>query len=307
MMDLPFQPIMAQPLPWSVRPYPRETVRSYMERLASANAVPVHRLLTPSYWIPTALPLPGLLALLGGQDPQILERALSDLHRRTELTAPPLLERDTVWACRRCTIRAGCLQRVRIRPTAPFDQVCTRHQLWIGRGIESTSQQFDLTPQPHVVHAQRRCHRLIRRRGRSTTAKAIQETYPFVRNLLRSGGALSRRIPRLRAASGSPRWNVAPSWNPQLSATVYPHAVELTALLTSVHWRRLILSNDGAQIELFMSEFHRRLPLGPPSRTTRRLGWTHQLKEIADLIETTGRRTGEQSIDASRPHPDPPT
>jgi hypothetical protein len=291
---LPFAPVLAKPLPWTVRPFHRETTRSYLERLAAANWVPAHRLITPSHWIPTSLSLPELVALLSGHDQEALERALPDLARRPQLDLPPMLEKDTAWACRRCAAQTGSRRPIRVWSHRPPSQVCPRHRIWIGQGVDTIGQQFDVAHLPRIGQAQIRFDRLSRRRGRSTTAKAFERSYPFVRSLAKSAGRLQERHPQVRRFSGSPRWDAGPPWTPQRSAALYPDVVELTALLTSPHWRHRILSPLEAETSRFMAEFQTRLPIGPPLRTTRLRGWTSRLVNIAEEVERTARRTGEQ-------------
>jgi hypothetical protein len=294
---LPFGPVLIHRLHRTVKPFHRETVRSYLERLAVINKVPVRCLIRPSHWVTTSLNLPELLAVLCGRPLEDLHLAFPELAMRVKAELPAAEPSGSAWACRRCAARTGLDHPVRIWLAGENTQLCIRHKLWTGQGVQSPRNQFDLAHLPHVVEAQIRYDKLARRRGTRTSEKALHLCRRFVRKLANSGGGLATTDPRLRRYIGSDAWERETQYSPLRCAASFPYEGEAVALLTSLHWRSRILSHDEQDRASFMTEFHRHIPLGPPSRTTRELGWTRQLAEIAEEVERTGRRTGEQSID----------
>ena len=67
--------------------------------------------------------------------------------------------RDSTWPARSPT---GWNSPAQVWASAHED-VCPRHNLWIGNGVFAPEQQLDLTRTPDVIRAQRRYGRLRRR------------------------------------------------------------------------------------------------------------------------------------------------
>ncbi|WP_326722241.1 hypothetical protein OHT59_25385 [Streptomyces sp. NBC_00243] len=69
------------------------------------------------------------------------------------------------WACRRCVVtRTGSTLPAQIWVSL-HDNVCLRHNLWVGKNVFAPEQQLDPSRTPDVIRAQRRYWRLRRRYG----------------------------------------------------------------------------------------------------------------------------------------------
>jgi hypothetical protein len=152
-----------RPLPVPVRPAGRETIGSFITRLAHANCLRIPHLLaltaisgtrdfTPATddtrgW---SQPTPGRIATLAGRPLPDLAAAIPLLATMTPATSPPLR------ACGRCTAAKNITGMVIIR-ARPGDYLCTRHQQWL-RG----PRRPGLAALPEVTAAQRRHDRHTR-------------------------------------------------------------------------------------------------------------------------------------------------
>jgi hypothetical protein len=144
-------------LPVAVRPAGRETIGSFMTRLARANSLRIPHLLalaaisgtrdfTPATddtrgW---SRPTPERIATLAGRPLPALAAAIPLLATMTPATSPPLR------ACGRCTAAKNINGMVIIR-ARPGDYLCTRHQQWL-RGPHRPG----LAALPEVIAAQHR-------------------------------------------------------------------------------------------------------------------------------------------------------
>jgi hypothetical protein len=147
-----------RPLPVNVPLVRAVTIDSYLARLAAAN-----HLSLPDFRAHLGLPptrngrvdLNRLLVMTGHQ----LDR-LSDMMvgagpwpGRTRVSPLPASRP----ACRRCTTARG-IQGDVYRVSTDL-RVCRPHRRWLGSLGDPHSEQYDLSPLPDVVHAQRRQHR----------------------------------------------------------------------------------------------------------------------------------------------------
>jgi hypothetical protein len=162
-------------LPVPVRPVGRETIGSFMTRLARANSLRIPHLLalaaisgtrdfTPATddtrgW---SQPTPERIAALAGRPLPALAAAIPLLATMTPATSPPLR------ACGRCTAAKNINGMVIIR-ARPGDYLCTRHQQWL-RG----PRRPGLAALPEVTAAQRRHDKHAQDLPDAGTARAYQ-------------------------------------------------------------------------------------------------------------------------------------
>lgn len=91
-------------------------------------------------------------------------------------TAAPTPDHVLRWACRRCVVtRTGSMLPAQV--SAPIhDNVCLRHNLWIGKNIFAPAQPLNLSRTPDVIRAQRQYCRLRRRHGPTITSICYDAT-----------------------------------------------------------------------------------------------------------------------------------
>lgn len=100
-----FEAVVFRPLPRPLKHFPQETEASFLDRLATANAMPVQRLQRPSHWLDSRLG--------SGRPAQRPQRTAPNLD---PVRDPPLgatgmdipqgpLVATPRWACRRCVAR----------------------------------------------------------------------------------------------------------------------------------------------------------------------------------------------------------
>ncbi|MFD7900425.1 hypothetical protein [Streptomyces sp. NPDC059743] len=285
-----FHPALIRPLPITLPPFPGECESSYWNRLALANRVPLARLRSPSLWLNSRLTNLDALCILSGQSRQSLARAIPGLRaenvsptRKTHAPAPDHVVR---WACRRCVpARTGSTLPAQVWASV-HDNVCLRHNLWIGKNVFAPEQQFDLSRTPDVIRAQRHCRRLQRRYGPTVIGACYDATGKLWSGLAHRHYRLTRRaellhdMVRFKAPAAEP--DKATPW---LIAAGYPEHVTLISLFASVHWRRSILSDDLLVVTQALAEFHRRFPMQAPLRGTSRSWLSTTLEATARHIE----------------------
>jgi hypothetical protein len=113
--------------------------------------------------------------------------------------------------CRFCAARRGAPPTRRVDPDwvlepevwlSVEDNVCLRHQVWIGPDADSYDQQLDLRALPEIVQAQTRHRRLIRRRGRRETFLAYGAPLAWD-HVGRRIGSLSHRLSAMNGGANS--------------------------------------------------------------------------------------------------------
>jgi hypothetical protein len=155
-------------LPVRVRPFPAETIGSFLSRLGHANSIPVPHLLqlagvqlndvrsfSPATddrlgWSEAA---PGRIAVLAGRPLAGLQAALPALTGPAASGPSSSTSGRTgqlMRACPHCTATKNIDETVLLRGR-PQDYLCLQHRLW-HRGLNN----IDLAIVPEVVHAQRR-------------------------------------------------------------------------------------------------------------------------------------------------------
>jgi hypothetical protein len=249
-----------RPLPMHIPLVARETLESYLTRLARANHLDLRDLRSHlGMRTPTRPPDLHRLATLTEHSLQRLTDVLADAcppPGRTRLS--PLRGRP---ACRHCTLRRGI-------PTdalcvAVDQRVCQRHRRWLGGLTDPVGDQHDLTALPKVIVAQRRHHSLIRRHGAERGRAAISSAAAIIDSWNERGVLSEGRHhwtgTRLSAGSG---------WQDDLGADAsrfamvrYPDTVTLATLLADPHWSALASADRRADRLPFELEVARRLQL----------------------------------------------
>lgn len=283
-----FRPALVRPLPIQLPPFPSECESSYWNRLSQANRVPLARLWAPSRWLRSRLATADALCILSGQSREHLARTIPDLYTEGLPPARPPIPDDHVqrWACRRCVVaRTGWILPVRVWACV-HDEVCPRHNLWIGREVFAPEQQLDLTRTPDVIRAQRRYWRLRRRYGPTVTDTCQEATSKLWSGLAHRHYRLNRRVELLHDLVRVKGPEVEPDRTaPWRIAAGYPERVTLIGLFASAHWRRAVLDDDLLVVAQALDEFHRRFPLQTPLRGTSRTWLSTTIEATARQIE----------------------
>ncbi|MGW7219049.1 hypothetical protein [Streptomyces sp. NPDC054826] len=283
-----FRPALIRPLPIQLPPFPGECESSYWDRLSRANRVPLARLRAPSRWLKPHLATADTLCILSGQSREYLARTIPDLYTEGLPPTPPPIPDDHVlrWACRRCVVaRTGWNLPVRVWACV-HDEVCLRHNLWVGQDVFAPEQQLDLARTPDVIRAQRRYWRLRRRYGPTVIDVCHDATSKLWSGLAHRHYRLNRRVELLHDLVRVKGPTVEPDRTaPWRIAAGYPEHITLISLFASVHWRRSILSDDLLAATQALSEFHRRFPLQTPLRGTSRTWLSTTIEATARQIE----------------------
>jgi hypothetical protein len=188
-MAPPAEPL--RQLPFTARPFRRETIGSFLTRLASANSIPLWHMLqltaisvqqqrefTPATddwrgWSPST---PRRIAALAGRplaDLTTAFPAITDF--LTDPARPPAPRAGKIQtACRHCAAAQNITSMVIIR-ARPHDYLCVRHRLW-----HHDLRDIDLRPIPQVTDAQRRHNRHVRKLPADDVTHAHQQARSII-------------------------------------------------------------------------------------------------------------------------------
>lgn len=264
-MSTAFEPVIFRPLPRPLAPFPEEALGSYWRRLADANRVPVDRLKVPSRWLQSAPDSPAetvrRLALLTGQSPAVLWRALPELTWWQEAgfrAVPGSAGREPRWACRRCAAAHAPGQQIVLFAPARHHHVCMRHGLWVGKAAHRPQDQVDLAQLPATIRAQRWHHRLIRRHGDALITQCLDAARGLWQKLAAHCHSLGtdeiHNIVHKQPGARS-------GWGPGLYAMAYPGMVAAMSMAATPFWRSVVAhSGHPDDISRLLAEFYRRLP-----------------------------------------------
>jgi len=252
-MSPPAEPLRRLPIP--VRPFHRETIGSFLTRLAYTNDLRVPHLLERTAiasrepreitlatddhlgWSPST---PHRIAALTG-------RPLSNLAVVFPVTAEFLAPAPTpapsaakfLRACRYCAAARNITSMIIVR-ARPQDYLCIQHRLW-HHGIGDV----DLTAIPQLVGAQRRHNRRVRTLLPAAVAHAHQRARDIIGEWLTEPWQpvlierWQRRLPLLHAAG-------ARHPSPQLNVVTHPELLAVADLLLTAAHRHLNLENEAA-------------------------------------------------------------
>jgi hypothetical protein len=176
-------PLLPRALPRTVTPIQHETYSSYLARLAAANTLDLSAVDALAGYDESDPDCLTRLAALSAQPVSVLLRAMPELRHHQDINTvgladdgcptPQTFVNDIRPACRRCAAVAGAAPGTVSVWVTHDRNVCLRHRLWIGVGVEHPDQQIELRGLPDIVHAQIRHRRLLRHRGRDETRAAF--------------------------------------------------------------------------------------------------------------------------------------
>lgn len=231
-------------LPISLPPMSRETIGSYLHRLAEANHITsnaITQLLGISRRYrrgdddPTGWTLQTLTALatLTGRPGTALAQALPGLRLfapfDTELTAP-ITSTTPCAACQHCTASKG-ISGIVIQRAASHELLCLRHQRWL-HGPE----QHALHALPEISAANRRHRRLRRRHDDAALNTALTQARNLIRDWLDADDQPhlhQRWTQRLNQLRHDPAADPYRPSDYRIELATYPETVLLTGLLAS--------------------------------------------------------------------------
>jgi hypothetical protein len=252
----PFGSRLAPPsrLPRPIPPFPGETTKSYLYRLAVANQLQpsdLHAHLTGTrHHTPITL---DDLAIATGRSPHSLSHALPELRPDTAPGAEPVLPAHTRRTiCRRCAARRGAF------PFATTWQpvegnLCPAHSIWLGPPVRAhRGNQYDVGDLPEIIHAQRRHYRLARRHGSQTAADAFIEAAHITALWARHGFHRDRRTPLIHAfLDHNPLTGKLQPGDPITPVVTYPETVDLARVLAMPRWRHPTVPASKNEVRQF--------------------------------------------------------
>ena len=232
-------------LPISPPPMSRETIGSYLHRLADANHVTstaIAQLLginrryrraddDPTGWTPHTITE---LATLTGRSGIALAQALPALRPLAEPDVGASAATTPCVACRHCAASKG-IHGLVIQRAASHEHICLRHRRWL-HGPE----QHTLHALPELCTANRRHRRLRRRHDDATLNAALTHAQNLIRDWLEADDQPSlqqhwtQRLNQLRYD------DTADPYRPsqfRIELATYPEAVLLAGLFASDRWR----------------------------------------------------------------------
>lgn len=188
---MPPPPEPLRQLPLTTRPFHRETIGSFLTRLASANRIPIWHMLqltaislreqcqfTPATddWLGWSPSTPHQIAALTGRPLASLAITFPAVAgflahpARPPVPQPGKIQR----ACRHCAAAQNITSMVIVR-ARPHDYLCVRHCLW-----HHDTRDIDLRPLPQVTTAQRRHDQHVR----TLPATDIADAHQQARNII---------------------------------------------------------------------------------------------------------------------------
>lgn len=233
-------------LPRCRRPYPGETLQSYLGRLDRANGLPAGSLAEQR----AASPLDSVefVAAVTGIAQRALVFALPEVRSQRHLTSYPQLRGQPSTgcrshACRWCAAGKGIAGVVAVWCT--HERVlCARHRMWTGCTSMWSTDQVSVAALPEVLAAHRVHRRLISRWGREPVRRAFGDAVDIVAGWLsqRVLPACQVRLDRLLDDDSGAGWNGA-----RTQAARYPSVVALTTVLVDPGWVARLRARDPAQ------------------------------------------------------------
>jgi hypothetical protein len=230
-------------LPISLPPMSRETIGSYLHRLADANHITstaIAQLLgisrryrrgddDPTGWTPQTLTA---LATLTGRPGIALAQALSALRPLALDAAPTATTTSTTSCvvCQHCAASKG-IPGIVIQSAASHELLCLRHQRWL-HGPE----QHALHALPEICTANRRHRRLRRRHDDTTLNTALAQARNLIADWLDAADQRhlhQRWTQRLNQLRHDPAADPYRPSHYRVELATYPETVLLTGLLAS--------------------------------------------------------------------------
>lgn len=162
-------------LPRTVRPFPNETIQSYVERLSRANRIRpalIHALVRARGRDQLAN-----LAALSGVAAHVLALAIPDLVDDQPATGSlrGLPRTPSRAACRRCAVRHSPDHVYPLVSYQHDDVLCAKHRMWIGSAATPYQQLLLGGLYPELSRAARQHRRLIRDLGRPVVLRAYED------------------------------------------------------------------------------------------------------------------------------------
>ena len=236
-------------LPFTARPFHRETIGSFLTRLASANRIRTWHMLqltsisgqqqrgfTPATdnWLGWSPSTPHRIAALAGRPLAALAAAFPAIAEfLADPARPPAPQAGKIQrACRRCAAAQNITSMVIIR-ASPHDYLCIRHRLW-HHGI----RDVDLRPLPQVTDAQRRHDQHVRTLPASDITHAHQQARSIIDEWITSSwhpaltGQWQHRLRLIDAAD-------ARHSSPWLNAVTHPELLGVASLLLAARHREI--------------------------------------------------------------------
>lgn len=249
-----------RPLPIRVVPAHRETLDSYLARLASANrldhaALRAH--IAGDSRRATPLPLPRL-STVSGQPSEVLLRAIWDLESAPRSSPPAASSAGSArLECRQCAASRGRPKAATVH-AEHHQAVCQKHQRWLGDAhTPSRGLQPDLSRHPQILRANLTHRRLVRRHGLGQATDAYRDAAK-VSQRWHEYRDHDHELDALLTVFHGPGWNLT-STDPTIQAARYPQIVALTRLLASPYWRAKAEQDDPAP---FVAEVQRTVAPG---------------------------------------------
>jgi TniQ len=258
-------------LPFTPRPFRRETIGSFLTRLASANRIRIWHLLqltainvqqqrefTPATddWLGWSPSTPHRIAALTGRPLAALSAAFPAVAGfLTQPACPPAPQAGKIQrACRHCTAAQNITSMVIVQ-ARPHDYLCVRHDLW-HHGI----RDIDLRPLPQVTDAQCRHNHHVRTLPAAHVANAHQQAHGIIDEWITWSwhpaltGQWQYRLRLIGAAD-------ARHPSPWLNAVTHPELLAVASLLLSARHRDINAEREAPSRLGFPYQAHPGEPL----------------------------------------------
>lgn len=232
-----------RPLPRPVRPYQDETTRSFIRRINSANVLTHGELIKTLRrdrrpWMYDLATWNGTLSdILVLAMPQ-LANSHPDPRLRLKLVGRPTRTTHAP-ACRHCTLARGAGPYVEVYTTHERT-LCPDHKLWIGDGIGTIADQFNIAACPEIIEAWHHHKNLITRHGHAQVRRAFHISSVINWSWYEQFQHFSAAMDTYESLTADHARQVN---SPALvAAALYPSIVKLTAAIASPRWRYIARS-----------------------------------------------------------------
>jgi hypothetical protein len=253
---MPPPPEPLRQLPFTARPFRRETIGSFLTRLASANRIRIWHMLqlttisareqrefTPATddWTGWSPSTPHRIAALAGRPMAGLAAAFPAVAGfLAQPERPPAPGTAKIQrACRHCAAAQNITSMVIIR-ARPHDYLCIRHRLW-----HHDIRDIDLRPIPQVTDAQRRHDQHVRKLPAGDVENAHQQARGIIEEWITRSwhpdltGQWQHRLRLIGAGD-------ARHPSPWLNAVAHPELLAVASLLLAARHRDIDTEHEAA-------------------------------------------------------------
>ncbi|EFV13816.1 hypothetical protein [Segniliparus rugosus] len=233
--------VRPRPFPIRVKPYPAETVASYVNRIEDAHKLDGGTLVANQK--STGLSWLEYLTSVTNRPAKSLQYALPELREGFNHPTRPYwdhfskLIQDNGYACERCRA-ARCINRP-VPIWASYENVlCYRHKIWTGGNLFRVKTLVSVADMPEISRAHHMHKKLIAQHGKIKTRKAFSAAELMVFEWDRIGQlpTCAKRLESLAERDHHRSSVLSPHMDPRAPLARYPELLAMTRLVLDPQW-----------------------------------------------------------------------